>query len=351
MNWGRIRALVTKDFSLFFRNRFISVITVLGIILYLLFYFVMPKTVNETLEIGLYSPVSIPGFTQVEGEGLLLISVESDELLQESVVNGDYIAGISLPSDIAQALMNGTRPDITLYIASDVPQEIKDSVTAIINELAYQAAGQPFMVDIDEQVIGTDMVGMQVPPRDRMRPMLAVLLIMFETFGLANLIAEELEKGTVRALLVTPMSITELFVGKGIFGIGLAFIQALVFMAIVGGLSHNPLLMIFALLLGAMVTTAIGFFIGSVAKDFMSVLAWGMIIYILLMIPAFGVMFPGAVTGWIKFIPSYYLVDMVHRVASFNAGWGDVLSNILILLAVSVVVFGIGILGIRRRSQ
>ena len=90
-------------------------------------------------------------------------------------------------------------------------------------------------MDIDEQIIGEDMVGMQVPPRDRMRPLLAILLIMFETFGLANLIAEELEKGTVRALLITPMSITELFVGKGIFGIAMAFIQAIVFMAIVGG--------------------------------------------------------------------------------------------------------------------
>ncbi|OGN88793.1 MAG: hypothetical protein A2158_00845 [Chloroflexi bacterium RBG_13_46_14] len=61
-------------------------------------------------------------------------------------------------------------------------------------------------------------------------------------------------------------------------------------------------------------------------------------------------MFPGAVTGWIKFIPSYYLVDMVHRVASFNAGWGDIWTNVIIMLVFSVIVFAIGILGIRRKA-
>jgi ABC-2 type transport system permease protein len=350
MNWGRIKALIVKDSSLYFRNRFIAVITVIGIIIYIGFYFLMPRSVDETLEIGIYSPVDIPGFTQIEAEGLEFIPVESDEILSEGVIAGNYTAGIALSGNFMQALVSGGTPEITLYVASDVPQEIKDSVIAIIRELAYQIAGQPLSVGINEQVIGNNMAGMQVPPRDRIRPLLAIFLIMFETFGLANLIAEELEKDTARALLVTPLSIKELFIGKGLFGIGLAFFQGVVFMAIVGGLNQQPIIIILALLLGSMMTTAVGFFIGSVAKDFMSVLAWGMIIFIILVIPAFGVMFPGAVTGWIKFIPSYYLVDMVHRAASFNAGWGDIWTNIIIMLVFSFIVFTIGILGIRRKA-
>jgi ABC-2 type transport system permease protein len=351
MNWGRIKALIVKDFSLYFRNRFIAVITVIGIIFYIGFYFLMPSSVDEKLEIGLYTPVEIPGFTRVESEGLILIPVESDEILQEGVVNGNYTAGIALLGNTKDILAAGGLPDITLYIASDLPKEIKDSVTAIIKELAYQAAGQPLSVSINEEILGDDMLGMQIPPRDRMRPLLAIFLIMFETFGLANLIAEEIESGTVRALFVTPMSVRELFAGKGIFGIGLAFSQAVIFMAIVGGLNHQPLIILLALLLGAVMSTAIGFLIGSLAKDFMSVMAWGVIIFILLLIPAFGIMFPGAVTGWIKYIPSYYLVDMVHRVAGFGAGWGDIWTNMVILLVFSILVFWIGILGIRRRTR
>jgi ABC-2 type transport system permease protein len=349
MNWGIIKALVYKDFFLFFRNRFIGIVTVLAVVFYILFYFWMPKTVDESLEIGLYTPVDLPAFRQVEAEGLVLTAVDSEETLKESVTNGDYVAGIALPADALEAMAAGRMPGITLYVASDVPEEVKDSVTAIIKELAYRQAGQPLLVEINEEVLGTDMAGMQIPPRDRLRPMLAVFLIMFETFGLANLIAEELERGTARALLVTPMSPRDLFIGKGIFGVGLAFSEAVLFMGIVGGLNNQPLIILLALLLGSMMATAIGFFIGSMAKDFMSVLAWGMIILIILSVPAFGVMFPGAVTGWVEYIPSYYLVDMVHRVASFGADWGDVWLNIAILLVFSIVVFWIGILGIRRK--
>jgi ABC-2 type transport system permease protein len=349
MNWGIIKALVYKDFFLFFRNRFIGIVTVLAVVFYILFYFWMPKTVDESLEIGLYTPVDLPAFRQVEAEGLVLTAVDSEETLKESVTNGDYVAGIALPADALEAIAAGRMPGITLYVASDVPEEVKDSVTAIIKELAYRQAGQPLLVEINEEVLGTDMAGMQIPPRDRLRPMLAVFLIMFETFGLANLIAEELERGTARALLVTPMSPRDLFIGKGIFGVGLAFSEAVLFMGIVGGLNNQPLIILLALLLGSMMATAIGFFIGSMAKDFMSVLAWGMIILIILSVPAFGVMFPGAVTGWVEYIPSYYLVDMVHRVASFGADWGDVWLNIAILLVFSIVVFWIGILGIRRK--
>ncbi|UCC15890.1 MAG: ABC transporter permease [Dehalococcoidales bacterium] len=351
MNWGRIQALIVKDFSLFFRNGFIAVMTVMGILFYILIYFLMPESVDETLEIGVYSPVDIPGFTQVETEGLVLVSVESSDVLNEGVIAGDFTAGIVLPSDFMQALVSGDTPEIDLYVASDVPQEIKDSVTAITRELVYQLSGQPLTVGINEEVIGDDMIGMQVPPRDRMRPLLAIFIIMFETFGLANLIAEERERGTVRALLVTPMSIKELFVAKGLFGIGLAFFQAVVFMGIVGGLNQHPVIIILALLLASFMATAVGFLIGSLAKDFMSVLAWGMICFIILAIPGFGVLFPGAVTGWIKFIPSYYLVDMVHTVTGFGAGWGDIWGNILILLAFNAAVFWIGILGIRRKIQ
>jgi ABC-type Na+ efflux pump permease subunit len=350
MRWERIKALIGKDVSLYFRNRFIAVITVLGIIVYIAFYFLMPESVDETLEIGVYSPLDIPGFTRVETEGLVLVPVESEDELSAAVVAGNYTAGLSLPTDFLQVLNSGETPEIILYVASDVTEEIKDSIAVLVEELAYQAVGQPFPVEINEEIIGDDMIGMQVPPRDRMRPMLAIFLRLFETFGLANLIAEELEKGTVRALLVTPMSVSEMFIGKGLFGIGLAFIQGVVFMAIVGGLNQQPLIILLALLLGAIMTTAVGFFIGSMARDFMSVLAWGMVFFIILVIPAFGVMFPGAVTGWIKFIPSYYLVEMVHDVSSFGAGWGDVWINTIILLAFSLVFFWIGILGIRRKA-
>jgi len=351
MNWRIIGALVAKDLSLFFRNRFFAVITVLGLVFYMIIYFIMPKSVDESLEIGLYAPVMLPAFEQMQGEGLEIEGVESEELLKEGVTEGQYVAGIALPVDIMESLMSGQKPKISLYFASDVPEEIKAAVVVLIRELAYQQAGQALTIEITEEILGTDMAGMQIPPRDRMRPLFAILLIMVETFGLANLISEEVERRTINALLVTPVSVKDLFAAKGITGVSLAFVQAALFMAIIGGMSRQPLIILVALLLGAVLVTGASFIIAALSKSFMSVVAWGMVILIILFIPAFGIMFPGAVTGWVKAIPSYHLVDTVHRASNFGAGWGDVWYNLAVLLGVDLALAWIGIMALRRKFR
>jgi ABC-2 type transport system permease protein len=352
MNWRIIGALVSKDYSLFFRNRFFAIVTVLGIVFYLAIYFwVMPKSVDESLDIGLYAPVPLPAFEQIDEEGMKIQVVESEKTLKDAVIEGDYIAGIALPADIRDSLISGQKPKIKVYFASDVPQEYKDAIELLIRELAYEQTGQELAIEVSEEILGPDMMGMQIPPRDRMRPMLAVLLLIFETFGLASLISEEVERRTIQALLVTPVTIKGFFVAKGITGISMAFIQAALFMAIAGGMNQQPLIIVTTLLLGAILVTGIGFIIAALSKDFMAVLAWGMVTLIPMFIPSFGVMFPGSVTDWIKVIPSYYLVDTVHRVANFGAGWGDIWLNLLILFGFDLVLVWIGIMALRRKSR
>ena len=46
-------------------------------------------------------------------------------------------------------------------------------------------------------------------------------------------------------------------------------------MAAVGGLAEGPAIIILALLLAALLVTGVGFLIASLARDMMSVLAWG----------------------------------------------------------------------------
>ena len=51
------------------------------------------------------------------------------------------MAGIALPADIMESLMSGQKPKISVYFASDVPEEIKDAVKVVIRELAHQQTG------------------------------------------------------------------------------------------------------------------------------------------------------------------------------------------------------------------
>jgi hypothetical protein len=51
--------------------------------------------------------------------------------------------------------------------------------------------------------------------------------------------------------------------------------------------------------------TSLSFLVASLARDLMSVIAWGMLVMIVFIIPAFNAMLPGLASGWIKVIPSY----------------------------------------------
>jgi ABC-2 type transport system permease protein len=184
-----------------------------------------------------------------------------------------------------------------------------------------------------------------------MLPLFAVLVVLTETLGMASLISEEVETGTVEALLVTPVTVRGLFLAKGIAGVSMAFVQGTLLLAITGGLSQQPLIILLALFLGSLLVTGIGFLLASAGKDLMSVMAWGIPIMIVLGIPAFGVMFPGTVTGWIKAVPSYYLVDTVHLAANFGLGWGDVWQNLPILLGFDAAFIVLGIVALRRKLR
>lgn len=351
MSWRTIKTLIAKDFKLFFRNKFFGVMTIFGIILYLVFYFIMPNTVDEKIEIGLYAPQAFSMFYENIEEGLIIRNMKTEDELKQAVTDKELHIGISIPEDIQKSLMSGKKPQIFVYYSSDLSDEIKEMYTILIGEMINQMSG--FEIDIDEVeiVLGPDMGGKQIPYRDRMLPLFAVMLLITETLGLANLITSELEDGTIQALLTTPMKVTDLFVGKGVTGVFLAFSPAVLLMIITGSLTQNVSLIIISLLLGSIMVTGLAFFIASISKDMMSVIAWGTLVMIVLFIPAFTVIFPGPVSGWIKVIPSFFLVDTLHRAVNFDIGWSGNLNNIMFLIGFNIIFVLLGIITLKRKVK
>ena len=352
MNWGIIRALIQKDVTLYFRNIMSAAFTVLFIVFFFTVYFVMPSTADDTLKVGIYTEVIPPSFMEAEEEeGLEIILASSEEELKAGVTDADYIAGIALPKDFLEKLYSGEKPLVNLYFTPDAPDEIKEIVAILVRELAFQEIGKSIEIKITEEVLGPDLLGTPIAPRDRLRPWAVILIILMETLFMANLIAEEIERRTINALLITPVTIKDIFAAKGLAGISLAFLQAIIFMAVVGGLNMQPLIIILTLLLGAILVTGIGFLLASISKDFMSVMGWGIPVLIIMIIPALSVIFPGVVTGWVKLVPSYYLFDTVHRVSNFGSSWADVWANLLILAGFCTISVFAGIIVLKRRFQ
>jgi ABC-2 type transport system permease protein len=350
MNWRIIGAIVSKDLSLFFRNRFIAVITVLSIIMFLGIYFAMPGTAS-VYEFGLYAPVVPPVFAEEDDANYDFVMLDSEEALREAVAANDYLVGIVLPADIMEKFGRGEKPDVKIYFSSETTEILRDLVRVLVEGMSYQQTGQIAEINSTEIVLGPDLLGRDIPLRDRMRPLFAIFLLMMEMFGLAQLIIVEVERRTVQGLLVTPMRVRELFAAKCITGILLAFVQAALFMVIAGGMNNQPLIVITALLLGALLVTGISFLIASLSKDFMSSIGWVFIALIVMVIPAVGIMMPGTITGWAKIIPSYYIVLPIHQAVHYGSGWGDVWNYLLALAGFDLAFVWIGITALRRKFQ
>lgn len=350
MNWQTIPPLIRKDLTLFFRNRFYAFITVLALAAYTGMYYLMPKQVNEVIQIGLYAPASAAEAVNRLGEdGLNFTRFASLAEMQRAVEDKTVVAGFAFPENLLADLLAGARPTIDIYVPSDVDRDTREAMQVAVEAISLVITGQPLNIESNEVILGRDMAGMQIPPRNRILPLFAVVLLMFETLGLANLLAEEIHTGTIRALLVSPLSAAELFIAKGVVSVGIVLAQVVLLMTLTGAMSAAPLLMLITLLLGALLVTGIGFLMGAAGKDMLSVMAWGVLIMILLGIPSFGVLFPGTLTGWAKLIPSYYLADTVHQVVNFGAGWSQVAANLAWLITWDAALLLAGVLVLKRK--
>jgi ABC-2 type transport system permease protein len=352
MNTRIIKALLKKDLALFTSNRFYLLITIVGLAFYIGMYFILPVRLDEKLSLAMYAPVVPPAFTQLtENEGAETEFFNDEESLKQSILEGNYQAAVALPPDIMDTWAAGGKPDIKVYYASTAPAEISAAIGALVKELSYAQTGQGLNFETTEEILGPDMVGSQIALRDRMRPLLAVFILIVEILTLSSLIATEIEQGTARALLVTPLRTSDLFIAKGLLGVGLALGQSILFMAIVGGFNHQPLIILLTLLIGSVMVVGTGFLLASVSRDVTAVTGWGLLILILLAVPGFGTVIPGLISDWAKAIPSYYLTDTVSRVANYGAGWGDVGVNLAVLAGFTALVIWAGMATLRRRYK
>jgi ABC-2 type transport system permease protein len=351
MNLQMINTLVAKDLKLYFRNRFFALITVLALVFYVIIFFILPNNVEEILEIGIVADAIPAAFAELEDIGLALIPAPDDEALQAAMDDGEYNVGVSLSADFGQQLLAGDKPEMTVFYTPEFPEDLRAAYNIIFEELAFNMAGQPLTVDAEETVLGIDMAGQQVAFRWQILPLLVVAILMMETLGLASLISSEVEAGTLPALLITPLRVEGVFTAKTVVGVLLAFVQVTLLMGLTGGLSNEPLLVLTTLLLGSLMVTGLGFLLASVSRDMMSVLAWGILLIVILSIPAITIMLPNLISPWVRLIPSYYLVDTINQVVNFGAGWSDVAQNLLILLGISLAFLAVGVLALRRKFR
>lgn len=353
-------AIVRKDLREYSRERFFVVITVISILVYGIAFWLMPSSVDESFAVGIHQTGMDDIFAAAMGDqgvGIELVQFETVEALEAALGMGDaepLAIGLAFPNDFLQRVTAGQQTTVRVYVDANVPVELQRAMESFVREIAYALSGNPLPVaDPNREVIvlGEDRVGAQVPFREKIRPLFAFMALVIETFALSALVATEIQARTVTAVLVSPTRVSDFLAAKGILGTGMAFAQAVLLLLIIGSFANQPLILLCAVLLGAVLVTGCGLIAGAAGKDFIETLFYGMAFMLPLIIPAIAVLFPGSAAMWVKALPSYGLVQTVVQAGAYNAGWLDVLPHLGTAVGWCVIAFAAGLVILKRRVE
>ena len=316
-----ITAIVGKDLRLFARDRLWRVVTPLALVAMVALYALIPERVEPPLTIGV-APETTAAALRLAflagGEGTVIVPFADEAALTAAVADPDPAAGrpalgLVLPADAFARARAGERVDARVIVDADVPSAFRGALVGAVQEVVATAAGRPLGVDWGEEemiVVGRDRAA-QVAARERARPLLAFTLLLTESLALASLVSIEIARRTAAALLVTPARVVDVVIAKGIVGTLLAFSQAFVLLAATRAFSVGAPALLGAVLMGALLVTAVGMIAGAAGRDFIGTLFYGMAFLLVLLVPAVAELLPGSAAAWVQALPSHGVVAAI----------------------------------------
>lgn len=355
---GIVAAIVRKDLTTFGRDRLWMILTPLALLVFVGIYWLMPPRVDETLVVGVHPPAMAAALKIAMGvdEGdpaLTVVPFDDVEAMAAAVADADAVpegaerplVGISLPLDLLLRARLGQSATATVYVGTNVPDEVRTAMATAVREVAATAAGAPLPVDWtadDVIVLGTDRAGEQIAARERMRPLMAFMVLVTESLALASLVSVEVTQRTASALLASPARTVDVLLAKGLVGTLLAFSQALILLVATRAFGPAWPVLLVAVLLGAMMMAGVGMLTGAAGHDFIGTLFYGMGFLLVLMVPAVGALFPGSAAAWVQVMPSYGLVEAMVGSSVYGLGFADLAMPLLAAAGWVVVVFMLG---------
>lgn len=401
-----IGAIMQKDLRLYGRNKVYVVLTVLVLACFGSLFWLIPGTVEETINLAISPPLqtiinegkdalrelgasaemlqeleqtefaeeglelvglesaaqlrrAVEGTLEVyrarEGDGLILRDKSAGEKKPKDAQRVQLDIGIAFPDSFIAGVAGREKTTVTVYANADVPEEIRQAMQSFVREIAYQLAGRELPVELPAEetiILGPDRSGAQASMRDKMRPLLAFFALVLETYAMASLISTELLQRTVTALLVTPMKMWHFLAAKTLFGTGLALLQGLTILALVGAFTPaNWLLLLTIMLLGSLLFTGVAMLIGAAGKDFLDQLIYALLFSVPLMIPAFAVLFPGTAAAWVRVIPSYPIAELLANTTIYGSSWRDSLGLLGYALLWGAVLYAMSLLVLKRKVE
>jgi ABC-2 type transport system permease protein len=286
------------------------------------------------------------------------------------VKEGKLSGVIIIPQGFSDNITNGKSGTFTAYIDNSIPQssaQIQQSLSStVINMNNIKAEANVMNLSkATNQVVNpqamifpyTPNVETSIPGQTNyfnfLAPGLMIMIVMMSVMtGIPEAISKEKEIGTFDGMLSAPISQISVIIGKTAALCTRGFIQCIIILTIAillfgVTIQGNILLAFFMLLLGIFSFIGIGIMAISMSGDQAS----STMIVNLLMFPMMflgGVFYPIQQMPWFmqiisQFIPLTYAADAMRKIMLLNAGIGEVMTQIVILIVFGIVTMAIAV--------
>ncbi|MHC5055035.1 MAG: hypothetical protein ACYTKD_10005 [Planctomycetota bacterium] len=307
-----------------------------------------------------------------EREEALSMGVEivpvGDEASLRAAVSGEgegrkrirIAAGIALPDDFLEAARAGRTTSMSLYVDARVSEDVRTVVTCAVHELAHglrAAAGgthpiEAFPVvlpDLKTITLGGEIGGVRLSQRAVLRMLMAFGLLAIAATTVASLIAIEIERRTIAAMLVTPATLADVLAAKGILGVAMCAGLSLGFLLVTQYHEENIPLVTALVLIGAVQLTALAMIAGAAGRGIANTCVRTLVFSVPFTLPIASALAAAGTSLFEKALPSYGVARGLVDVIAYGRGWSHVMPHVYLALAWTAALLGVGLVVLKRK--
>ena len=337
MSLKRVLILTWKELSNAGKGFLIPYMIIAPIVLSLLVTLVFGELFSEKPELG-YVDAGNPEFASLldDAEFVNSHAYESEDDLTQAVESGAVDIGFVVPTGFDRALQSGDMSSLSVYVWGESLLKNQIILTATLDDLMTTLAGFETPVSVEPVVLGDEE---SRPIEDRMMPFLVLMAVVLGGMMVpAVSLVEEKERRTLKALVITPASLDEVFLAKGVFGVCVSLVMASIILVLNGALGSQTALLLLVLLCSAITAAAFGLLFGAFVKDTTTLMAIVKATGLLLYAPGLLQIFPD-IPSWIaKVFPTYYMIGPVMTITQEGGGWSDVVGELAVLVALGAAL-------------
>ncbi|MEE8194604.1 MAG: ABC transporter permease [Dehalococcoidales bacterium] len=347
MSLRRVSVLLRKELLQGPKNFIFIMAVVAPILISLVFSLVFGTLFTEKPKLGIVDE----GDSQLVAMVQKLDAVITKEYatipeIKQATESGAVDMGIVLPENFDTAVTRGETVTIEAYIWGESLAKNRTILPVTIADLVRKLGGQEVPVEIESVTLGDEV---SIPWSDRLLPLLVLMAVFLGGLMLpATSIIDEKQKKTLEALVITPTTIGDVFVAKGILGVILSLFMGVAILVLNQAFGTQPLLLVLVLLLGSIMAVELGLLAGALIKDITTLFAIWKFGGILLFGPAIVYMFP-QIPEWVgRIFPTYYAIQPVVAISQGGGGWPDIATSVFILIGLNLALAGVVMFSARK---